>query len=100
MTYGRPSKVVRVACHLSDAVESLSGALNANRSEIMDAIIEHFISLPREEQEALLLNTMKRLGGRWYSVREEERDRGRALDAMVLPKSVDDYLKMLRSGGR
>lgn len=98
MTYGRPSKVVRVACHLSDAVASLSVSLNANRSEVLDAIVEHFISLPREEQEMLLLNTMKRLGGRWYAVREEERDRGKAVDAMAPAKSVNEYLEMLRSG--
>jgi hypothetical protein len=90
VTYGRPSKVVRVACHLSDAVASLSVSLNA--------IIEHFTSFPREEQEKILLNTMKRLGGRWYAVREEERDRGKAVDAMTQAKSVDDYLEMLRSG--
>ena len=92
----RPSRVVRLACHLADSLERLASENNVTRSQAHDAIVEDFFRKSRREQNTTLISNLAKTSHAWKDVRGVERDEVTAINAMNEVRSVEEYLDDLR----
>lgn len=92
----RPSRVVRLACHLADSLERLASENNVTRSQAHDAIVEDFFRKNKRDQNAALLANLAKTAHAWKDIRKVERDEVTAINAMNDVRSVEEYLDDLR----